>query len=70
MSEFGAEEVDLDVLDSRVYVGNLPWAIRDDELREAFEPVGTVTDAKVSASTVSHFVGDWYTSVSLAQYPT
>jgi RNA recognition motif-containing protein len=30
-----------------IYVGNLPYSVRDDELREAFEPFGTVLSAEV-----------------------
>lgn len=32
---------------SKVYVGNLSWGITTDQLREAFEQFGTVTDAIV-----------------------
>ena len=31
----------------RLYVGNLPWAIGDDELKRHFEKVGSVVTAKV-----------------------
>ncbi len=30
-----------------LYVGNLPWATTDDELREVFSALGTVTSAQV-----------------------
>ena len=30
-----------------IYVGNLPYSIKSEELREAFEPYGTVTSAEV-----------------------
>lgn len=30
-----------------IYVGNLPYSIKSEELREAFEPHGTVTAAEV-----------------------
>lgn len=30
-----------------LYVGNLPYQLTDEELRAAFEPFGTVTDAKI-----------------------
>ena len=30
-----------------IYVGNLPYSVRDDELRTAFERFGTVTSAEV-----------------------
>lgn len=30
-----------------IYVGNLPWRIKDDELRELFETHGNVTNAQV-----------------------
>ena len=30
-----------------IYVGNLPYSVRDDELRAAFEPYGQVTSAEV-----------------------
>lgn len=33
---------------ARVYVGNLPWAVGDDDLAETFTEVGTVVEAKVS----------------------
>lgn len=32
---------------TRLFVGNLPWSIDNDELRELFEAYGTVTDAFV-----------------------
>lgn len=31
----------------RIYVGNLPFSVDDNSLREAFEPFGSVIDAKV-----------------------
>ena len=31
----------------RLYVGGLPWATTQDELREVFEKVGTVTSATI-----------------------
>jgi len=30
-----------------IYVGNLPYSVRDEELRATFEPYGTVTAAEV-----------------------
>ena len=30
-----------------IYVGNLPYSVKSEELREAFEPYGTVTSAEV-----------------------
>ncbi len=30
-----------------IYVGNLPYSVRDDELREIFAPYGSVSSAKV-----------------------
>lgn len=30
-----------------IYVGNLPYQLTDDELREAFAPYGEVTSAKI-----------------------
>ena len=32
---------------NRLYVGNLPYAIRDEELAQIFTPFGTVTQAQV-----------------------
>ena len=32
-----------------IYVGNLPWSVRDQELAEAFGPYGTVEKASVIA---------------------
>lgn len=32
---------------NRLYVGNLPYAVRDSELAQAFTPFGTVTHARV-----------------------
>jgi RNA recognition motif-containing protein len=31
----------------RLFVGNLPWSIGDDELRDLFSEFGDVTDSKV-----------------------
>lgn len=31
----------------KLYVGNLPWSIRDERLQEVFEAYGVVTDSKV-----------------------
>ena len=31
----------------RIYVGNLPYSVGDDELRDLFSPFGDVKDAKV-----------------------
>ena len=33
--------------DMNIYVGNLPYAMRDDDLREAFAPFGAIDSAKV-----------------------
>ena len=30
-----------------IYVGNLPYSMRDDDLREAFAPFGAIDSAKV-----------------------
>jgi RNA recognition motif-containing protein len=32
---------------NKLFVGNLSWGIRDNELKEAFAPFGEVVDAKV-----------------------
>lgn len=32
---------------NRLYVGNLPYAVRDNDLHQQFAPFGTVTSAKV-----------------------
>jgi RNA recognition motif-containing protein len=32
---------------NKLYVGNLPYSVRDADLAEAFAPFGTVTSAKV-----------------------
>ena len=32
---------------NKLYVGNLAYGVRDDELQQAFAPFGTVTSAKV-----------------------
>lgn len=34
-------------MSTKLYVGNLPWAINNDELKEAFKPHGIVISAKV-----------------------
>lgn len=34
-------------MQNKVFVGNLNWETTDDSLREAFEPVGSVTEATV-----------------------
>jgi RNA recognition motif-containing protein len=31
----------------RIFVGNLPWAVHDDSLRDLFAPYGNVTSATV-----------------------
>ena len=31
----------------KIYVGNLPWSIKDDELRDLFAPFGEVSSAMV-----------------------
>ena len=31
----------------RLFVGNLPWSVGDDELRDLFAEIGEVSDAKV-----------------------
>ncbi len=31
----------------KIYVGNLPWSVRDEQLRELFSPFGEITDAVV-----------------------
>jgi len=31
----------------KLYVGNLPFSVTEDQLRELFEPIGEVTSAKV-----------------------
>jgi RNA recognition motif-containing protein len=31
----------------KLYVGNLPWALNDDELKNAFTPHGNVLSAKI-----------------------
>lgn len=33
--------------DMNIYVGNLPYSMRDDDLREAFAPFGAIDSAKV-----------------------
>jgi len=37
-----------DVNPKRLFVGSLPWSIRDNELREAFEKAGKVVEATVA----------------------
>ena len=32
---------------NKLYVGNLPYSVRDNDLQQAFGPFGTVTSAKV-----------------------
>jgi hypothetical protein len=32
---------------SRIYVGNIPWSVTDDELASQFSGMGSVVDAKV-----------------------
>lgn len=32
---------------NKLYVGNLPYSVRDEDLQQAFGPFGTVTSAKV-----------------------
>ena len=32
---------------TKIYVGNLPWSINDESLRELFEPLGQVSAANV-----------------------
>jgi len=34
-------------MDKKLYVGNLPWSITDDELRSLFEAHGQVSSARV-----------------------
>lgn len=34
-------------MSSKLYVGNLPWALSDNELKETFTPHGNVVTAKV-----------------------
>src|SRR5688572_25781547 len=36
-----------DIVGNRLYVGNLPYTVTDDQLREAFAPHGEVTSASV-----------------------
>ena len=34
-------------MSTKLFVGSLPWAINDQQLKEAFEPHGNVVSAKV-----------------------
>lgn len=34
-------------MSQKLYVGNLPWALNDDELKDAFKPHGNVLSAKI-----------------------
>lgn len=34
-------------MSTKLFVGSLPWAVNDDQLKAAFEPHGTVVSAKV-----------------------
>ena len=34
-------------MSTKLFVGSLPWSVKDDELKEAFEKHGTVVSAKV-----------------------
>ncbi|VUZ26973.1 Uncharacterised protein [uncultured Comamonas sp.] len=34
-------------MDNKLYVGNLPYALRDNDLQQVFSPFGSVTSAKV-----------------------
>lgn len=34
-------------MDNKLYVGNLPWSINNDSLKEMFTPYGEVTEAVV-----------------------
>lgn len=40
--------------EARLFVGNLSWGVRDDELREAFEKAGTVVSANVIIDRMSN----------------
>ena len=40
-------------MSNNIYVGNLPWAYRDDKLKELFEEHGEVTSAKVIVDRMS-----------------
>ena len=40
-------------MSNNIYVGNLPWAYKDDTLRELFEEHGEVSDAKVIVDRMS-----------------
>lgn len=34
-------------MDNKLYVGNLPWSVNNDSLKEMFSPFGEVTEAVV-----------------------
>lgn len=34
-------------MSNKIYVGNLPWAMNDDELKDAFKSHGNVLNAKI-----------------------
>ena len=34
-------------MSTKLFVGSLPWSVKDDELKETFEKHGTVVSAKV-----------------------
>ena len=40
-------------MSNNIYVGNLPWSYRDDELKGLFEEHGEVTSAKVIVDRMS-----------------
>jgi RNA recognition motif-containing protein len=40
-------------MSNNIYVGNLPWSYRDDELKGLFEEHGDVTSAKVIVDRIS-----------------
>ena len=40
-------------MSNNIYVGNLPWSYRDDELKGLFEEHGDVTSAKVIVDRMS-----------------
>ena len=40
-------------MSNNIYVGNLPWSFKDDNLKELFEEHGEVTDAKVIVDRMS-----------------
>lgn len=41
-------------MQNRVFVGGIPWGADDNDLREAFEKFGSVTDAKVITDKETH----------------